>query len=152
MAHSKHSGPSNKQSKFPSCKTLGNSPKGSAGSLLGAEKLPAGNTEYLEEPKVSRAHGFQPRAHPARCKCTLHSPVGLERFAKITPKKINPPLWSSQSSQLLFLNNKLPVPSAVGCKNQKLRAAGIASCQESQPGTLGSTGKASEGLGPVSGV
>lgn len=97
MAHSKQSSPSNKQSKFPILQDAGEFSRGSAGSLLspsgaGGEKhqLPAGNAEPLEEPRMSRAHGFQPRAHPARCKCTLHSPVGLERLAKKSLQKNKP--------------------------------------------------------------
>lgn len=67
---------------------LGNSPRGSASGAAGEKlQLPAGNAEPLEAPKVSTAHGFQPRAHPARSKCTPHSPVGLGKLAKITPKK-----------------------------------------------------------------
>lgn len=92
MAHSKQSGSSNKHSKFPILQDAGDFSQGKCRlSLLspsgaGGEKhqIPAGKAEPLEAPKVSTAHGFQPRAHPARCKCTTHSPVGLGRLAKIT--------------------------------------------------------------------
>lgn len=44
-------------------------------------------------------------------------------------KKINPPSWSSRSSQLLFLNNKVSVPSVVGCKNKSSELQGLHSAR-----------------------
>lgn len=82
----------------------------------------------------------------------MHTPFtsGLGETCKNNFKNINPPSWSSHSS--CFPITSCQCLLLWVAKIKKLRAAGIAPCQEPQPGTLGYTGKASQGLGPGLGL
>lgn len=139
---------------------LGNSLKGSASSLLsvhsisefGDEKpqLPRGNIEPLNARKMSNSAWLT--TQNAYCKVVqTHTRFtsGFREICKSNFKKQNLFHLTVGPYQLLFLSNKLLVPSVLDFKNKSSVLQGLHPA-ESQFSTLGYTGKASEGFGPVS--